>query len=136
VSIRQISRFAFVGALATLVHIWIGTTLIGKNHEPLAANLAAFFGAFGFSFLGHRYYSFQSGSVGLKTSFSRYVVIAISGFSVNTLLLAGLLNFFRNNAAYCLTASTAISALVVYYLARTWAFRGANTPKSVSEYID
>jgi len=135
-SIRQLSRFASVGVLATLVHICIGTTLIGVGFEPLLANLAAFLGAFCFSYLGHRFYSFRSGKVGLRTSLGRYSVVAVTGFLVNTLLLAGLLGIFPNRAAYCLTASTAIAALVVYNLAKNWAFSIADSQNNLSKSAD
>jgi putative flippase GtrA len=52
-TLRQISRFGFVGIVATAVHVGVGLGLHeGADMRPLWANLIAFCCALGVSFFG------------------------------------------------------------------------------------
>ena len=60
---RQLLRFGLVGALATLVHMLIGATLIHSGWPALGANPVSFVIAFVVSFMGHYGFSFSDQEV-------------------------------------------------------------------------
>lgn len=119
----QISRFALVGVLATLVHLAIGTTLIGAGLAPLLANPVAFVTAFLVSFTGHHWITFAGHGRPLTQTLSRFAVTAVLGFCVNEAALAVLVGATPVPPAAALVASTGLAAVVTFGISRTWAFR-------------
>src|SRR6056297_2785570 len=89
--IRQMFRFSLIGLAATLVHLFVGVTLIDAGWMPVVANLAAFCTAFLVSFAGHFGYTFSSHQVALRTSLRRFIVVALAGFCTNETMLLILL---------------------------------------------
>ncbi|MCH8950968.1 MAG: GtrA family protein [Proteobacteria bacterium] len=80
---RQLSRFGFVGILATAVHVGAGLGLHeGVGMGPLWANLIAFGCALGVSFLGQTRLTFPDSTADGGT-FVRFAVVAVSGLGLN-----------------------------------------------------
>lgn len=117
------TRFAIVGAVATLVHLTVVWLLIERTAIPaLAANTLAFLGAFIFSFAGNYYWTFgRPGSP--KAAIQRFFLVSSSAFAVNTITLAALIsaNFFEPSTAAVFAALLIPAA--TFLASRLWAFR-------------
>jgi putative flippase GtrA len=116
-------RFGLVGVAATAVHMLVVWLLIEASLLPtLAANLVAFLAAFGVSFAGNYYWTFQSpGSP--RRAIRRFFLISSSAFAANTILLAGLLHAgWLPPTAAAITAA-AVIPLITYMASRLWGFR-------------
>jgi putative flippase GtrA len=87
-----IARFGIVGVIATGVHILVVWILLSKTAlSPLIANTLAFMTAFGFSFSGHYFWTFQNpGDLGRAVR--RFLFISVIGFVVNTVVLTAMLH--------------------------------------------
>ena len=116
-------RFVLVGVLATLVHLIAGTVLIQLRVAPLVANIFGFLAAFGFSFLGHHYYSFSGHGHRLRETLSRFIWVAAFGFGINQGILTILLRAYPGTAASALIISTLSAALATFAMSQLWAFR-------------
>jgi putative flippase GtrA len=125
---KTVSRFAVVGVLATLTHLGVGATLIALEVPPLLANLAAFLTAFGISFIGHHFFSFQGHGGSTRQTFPRFAMVAMLGFICNESLLFVLLYPLANLPTLALLISTASAAVLTYLFSSRWAFRRAQTP--------
>nr|WP_255453669.1 GtrA family protein [Paracoccus sp. S-4012] len=115
-------RFGLVGALATLVHMAIGTILVQSGWQPLAANAFAFATAFLVSFAGHLGFSFADQQPDPAAALWRYGLVALAGFLCNEAILALLLAARLIPAAAALWVSTACAAVLTFGLAKAWAF--------------
>lgn len=120
---RQFLRFGLVGALATLVHMLIGTILIHSGWSALAANPISFLIAFVVSFMGHYGFSFSDQSRDVATSLKRFALVAVSGFAVNEGILAFLIWSDKLPQITALLLSTSIAAIVTFVACRNWAFQ-------------
>ena len=86
-TLRQISRFGFVGIIATAVHVGVGLGLHeGADMRPLWANLIAFGCALGVSFFGQTRLTFPDSSAD-GGAFVRFAVVAVSGLGLNQLIV-------------------------------------------------
>lgn len=121
--LRQFLRFGIVGALATLVHIVIGATLIHSGWPALWANAMSFLIAFMISFMGHFGFSFVDLAGDLLTSLKRFSAVAVCGFAFNETLLALLLRLSDVSPIAALTLTTALTAIGTFIFSRNWAFR-------------
>lgn len=119
----QALRFGLVGALATLVHMAIGTILVQSGWPPLVANAFAFATAFVVSFAGHLGFSFADQEPDPVAALWRFGLVALAGFLCNEAILAVLLGARLIPDAAALCASTACAALLTFGLAKAWAFR-------------
>ncbi|MGV6802930.1 MAG: GtrA family protein [Ruegeria sp.] len=122
---HQIFRFSFVGGLATLLHMAVGSTLIHAGWRPLLANVVSFVIAFLVSFMGHYGFSFPDHSVPIAASLRRFIVVAGTGFLINETILAGLLEFSSFPAIFGLIISTIAAAVFTFFASRNWAFRNS-----------
>jgi len=118
-------KFALVGIAATLTHAGISGFLLETGALPaMLANLAGFAVAFGVSFCGHFYWSFshlrQQGTA-LKAML-RFFLIAVSGFALNSSVLALWLSFTPWPDLLGLMVSIAIVPALTFAAARMWAF--------------
>lgn len=120
---RQALRFGLVGALATLVHMAIGTILVQSGWSPLIANGFAFALAFIVSFAGHLGFSFADQEPDPVVALWRFGLVALAGFLCNEAILVLLVRAPLIPAAAALCASTACAAALTYGLAKLWAFR-------------
>jgi putative flippase GtrA len=86
-SLKQISRFGFVGVLATAVHVSLGLGMHnGLGVPALWANLIAFACALGVSFFGQTRLTFPD-STADGGAFARFAVVAVSGLGLNQLIV-------------------------------------------------
>ena len=120
--IRQIFRFSVIGAVAMLIHLLAGVTLIHAGWVPLIANAAAFCVAFFVSFAGHFGYTFSPDSSSMSGALPRFLVVALAGFAANEAILAGLLTRHILSPTTTLIVSTGLVALGSFVLCRRWAF--------------
>lgn len=125
--IAQVLRFGAIGALATLVHLLIGTMLIQSGRAPMTANGIAFAIAFMVSFLGHLSFSFAEHQADPVAALWRFGCVALVGFAINQTILAGLLYLTGLHAMLALIISTTIAAGLSFILSRQWAFRPQGT---------
>jgi putative flippase GtrA len=117
------ARFGMIGVTATAVHVLIVWLLLsGTSLPPLVANMFAFLTAFGISFAGNYLWTFRSPGNPIK-AMRRFLLISVSAFAVNTLLLAGLLRggWFSPTAAAIVSA--AVVPMITFLAARLWGFR-------------
>lgn len=120
---RQFLRFGLVGALATLVHMLIGVTLIHSGWPALAANPVSFVIAFVVSFMGHYGFSFSDQEVDIVTSLKRFSIVACGGFFANEALLAVLVWSGGVPQILALVFSTGTAAVGTFFASRNWAFQ-------------
>lgn len=117
-------RFGLVGITSTAAHILIVWLLLFDTQvEPLVGNLCAFLIAFGISFSGNYIWTFRiQGHLG--QAISRFLLISVSAFVLNTLALAGILhaNFVSPSVA-AIFAAMVIPAFT-FIASRLWCFRG------------
>lgn len=118
-------KFALVGILATLTHAAVAAGLLQSGTLPaFPANICGFLVAFGVSFSGHYFWSFahlrQRGKA-LK-SMTRFLVIALSGFALNSFVLALWLELTPWPDLFGLLVSIAIVPALSFLGARLWAF--------------
>ena len=121
--LHQFLRFGLVGALATLVHMLIGATLIHSGWHALAANPVSFLIAFVVSFMGHYGFSFSDQEKDVATSLKRFSLVACGGFVVNETILAVLVWSTPLPQIPSLILSTGVAAIVTFFASRNWAFR-------------
>ena len=112
-------RFAAVGAGATLVHIAVAGIVLSAapSINAFMANAIAFAVAFFVSFFGHRHVTF-----GRSGSPLRFLLVAVGGFALNNLLVAGLLTLSASKFTAILVATCAVP-VITYLASRFWAFR-------------
>lgn len=121
--LNQFLRFGLVGALATLVHMLIGVTLIHSGWPALVANPIAFLIAFVASFMGHYGFSFSDQEREMATSLKRFALVAGGGFVLNETILALLIWSTPLLHIASLILSTGVAAIVTFIASRNWAFR-------------
>ncbi len=118
-------KFAIVGVLATLTHAAVAGGLLQTGMLPaFPANICGFLVAFCVSFSGHYYWSFahlRIDGTALKSMF-RFLVIALSGFALNSTVLALWLGFTPWPDLIGLMFSIAIVPALSFLGARLWAF--------------
>lgn len=84
---RKIFRFALVGGAATVVHAAVALLLhYQAGIEALAANVVAFFMAWGVSYLANWAWTFEAASEH-RQSIPRFLTVSLSGFGLNQTLL-------------------------------------------------
>lgn len=128
--IGRVSRFFFVGVVATGVHLGTVTILISRNHwHPISANLIAFMTAFCISFVGHHFWTFKA-SGDLRASAGRFLVVSCTALIMNTGVLAVLMR--ASPLPHEISAGLAVGVVPVftYILGRQWAFRVESTGKT------
>ncbi|MGO2132614.1 MAG: GtrA family protein [Halomonas sp.] len=114
----RILRFCVVGGLATLVHIGLAGLLLAAwlTGPIFIINLLAYLGAFTCSLIGHQRFTF-----GQRAHFLRFILMSLSGFAVNNLVLAcGLWLGF--SPFWAITSATGLAAAVSYLISRRWVF--------------
>ena len=86
------SRFGIVGAVATFVHVaslWVLITRLGI--EAMRANVLAFLLAFCVSFSGQCFWTFRAQEK-WRSSLVKFLLVSVSAFALNSLLLKSLLS--------------------------------------------
>jgi putative flippase GtrA len=116
-------RFGIIGIAATITHAGVVTLLIETTAlDPRFSNAIAFCIAFIVSFNGHFHWTFPKAAPA-RQALWRFLVIALLGFGINTLLLSVLLK----KAVMAETIAALISILAIpattFLAARLWGFR-------------
>ena len=125
--ISQVIRFAGVGVLSTGIHALIYTLTGALGLVPWAANLVAFVAAFGFSFLGHYRFTFQSDS-GLPDAISKFFLVALIGLGLNAGFVYLIVDLAQLNYLVALAPMILIVPPVTFLLSRYWAFKSRTLP--------
>jgi putative flippase GtrA len=121
--LEQLSRFGFVGVMATAVHVSVG---LGLNEfagfSPLWANLVAFGCALGVSFFGQTRLTFP-GSATDGGALFRFSVIAVSGLALNQFIVWVVTSLL--DRPYWLALSIIILTVpgITFLLLKFWALR-------------
>jgi putative flippase GtrA len=117
------ARFGLVGAAATIVHVSVAWTLIVNVDTPvLLANLIAFALAFGVSFVGNYVWTFRVPGRPHR-AFARFVVIALSAFAANNVLLVSMLSLNCCKQSTAAVGAAAVVPAVTFLGSRLWGFR-------------
>jgi len=118
-------KFAVVGVLATLTHAVVAAGLLQSGAlSAFPANICGFLVAFAVSFSGHYFWSFshlRRAGTALK-SMIRFLIIAVSGFALNSTVLALWLGLTPWPDLLGLMVSIAIVPALSFLGARLWAF--------------
>jgi putative flippase GtrA len=117
------ARFGLVGMVSTTIHIlvvWL--LLVSTVFSPIVANTFAFLTAFGVSFVGNYRWTFGSpGNVG--RAIKRFLLISVSAFVMNTLLLAILLRGAWFSPIVAAIFSAAVVPFITFVTSRFWGFQ-------------
>ena len=122
-TLRQISRFGFVGIVATAVHVGVGLGLHeGAGLRPLWANLIAFGCALGVSFLGQTRLTFPDAAAD-GGAFVRFAVVAVSGLGLNQSIVWLVTSVFAR--PYWLALAIVIFTVpgITFLLLKFWALK-------------
>ncbi|MES0812969.1 GtrA family protein [Roseibium sp. SCPC15] len=118
-------KFAIIGVIATLTHASVASYLLEAGTlSAFPANIFGFLVAFSVSFSGHYYWSFshlRRDGTALK-SMRRFLIISLSGFLLNSTVLALWLQFTPWPDLFGLLFSIAIVPAFTFVGARLWAF--------------
>ncbi|MTH99265.1 GtrA family protein [Roseibium sp. RKSG952] len=118
-------RFAVVGAAATGVHASTAVALLEAGAlEAFPANIAGFVLAFCVSFSGHHFWSFghmRNNGDGARRM-RRFLVLALTGFLLNSIVLAAWLELTPWPDVLGILLSIAIIPGLTFLGARLWAF--------------
>ena len=114
--------FVAVGTTAALVHL-LAFGLLKDKLLPELANLLAFGLAFGVSFAGHRWLSFQDAQTSLMQSPKRFALTSLAGFASNQLLFVILYRGFGVSDWLALGLALGLAAIQTFVLSRWWAFK-------------
>ena len=79
--------------------------------------------AFGVSFAGHRWLSFQDAGTSLWQSLRRFAVTALAGFAANEVIFVGLLRGLGLPSFLALFLALVLASAQTFVLSRLWAFR-------------
>jgi putative flippase GtrA len=121
--LKQLSRFGFVGVLATAVHASVGLGLNeGAGMQPFWANLIAFCCALGVSFFGQTRLTFPD-STADRAAFSRFVVVALTGLALNQLIVWVTTSLFDIPYWLSLPIIFCTVPAVTFLLLKFWALR-------------
>lgn len=116
-------RFGIVGLAATGVHIFVVWLFLHLTSYPtLIANTFAFMTAFGVSFTGHYYWTFQTPG-NPKKAIKRFLLIALFGFFINTVILTAILEIGWLSQMGSVIVSLFIVPFITFLGSRLWGFR-------------
>lgn len=120
---HQLSRFGFVGVVATAVHVVAGLALHnGLGLTPLWANLIAFCCALGVSFLGQTRLTFPDATAD-GGAFLRFATVAVSGLGLNQAVVWVVTSAFGGPYWLALAIIVATVPWITFALLKFWALR-------------
>jgi putative flippase GtrA len=121
----RVAWFIGVGCAAALVHLGVVILLVsGRGQAPLVANVTGWLVAFIVSFTGHWLLTFRSLQAPLWRAVRRFFGVSMTGFGVNELAYAALLNWTALRYDWLLAAVLVAVAVMTYLLSSRWAFLG------------
>ena len=124
----QYARFGTVGIAAAAVHVLMFTASIElAGLAPLVANFVAFAVAVVVSFFGHFRWTFRGHTAGdgwerQCAAFSRFVIVALTGFALNSLAVYVVVNLLAWPYYYAIILMIAAVPPLVFALNKFWAF--------------
>ncbi len=117
------ARFGVVGVVATIVHVIIVSILLWQTSwHILLTNTIAFFIAFWISFAGNYIWTFHS-SGSPKAAMARFLLISISAFLVNTIILKTILDAGLLPPISATILSAIAIPVITFTASRFWAFQ-------------
>jgi putative flippase GtrA len=125
--VRQMFKFGVVGLTASLIHVGVFLLCIETfSVRPLVANCIAFCVALPSAFTGHYYWTFNKGrDIEFKvihTYFRRYFCTALFGFSMNSLVVAVVVNTMHMSHLYAMLLMITVVPVATFAISRSWAF--------------
>ncbi|MBC7769258.1 MAG: GtrA family protein [Phycisphaerales bacterium] len=115
--VRQIGRFALVGAVATIVHYAIMVALVEIGHvTPVLATTIGYGAGIVVSYTLNRRFTFDARGTPVASSFMKFALLYGVGALLNGAIVAGLIAV----GAHYLAAQIVATALVLF-----WNFLGA-----------
>ncbi len=121
-SLRTGFWFVVVGASAAFTHMAV-FALVEPSLWPEVANGVGFVVAFGVSFVGHRWLSFQDAGTSLWQSLRRFAITALAGFAANEVIFVVLLRGLGLPSFLALFLALVLASAQTFVLSRLWAFR-------------
>lgn len=117
--------FLVTGASAALTHVGVFAlvTHAWPSWWPELANALGFVVAFGVSFVGHRWLTFQDTRTPLLTSLLRFSGTALAGFVCNEAVFSLLVRGAGWPSGPALFVALLVAAGQTFVLGRFWAFR-------------
>ncbi len=107
-----------------MVHYCIAVFLESKLYvSPYLSNFLGFLFAFPVSYFGHKHFSFTNKGSLHKETLPKFLLVAITGFFLNQLLLIGMLNFTNIPFWITLGLVMVIVAVSTYLTSKYWAFK-------------
>jgi putative flippase GtrA len=120
---RTLFWFVLVGSTAALVHLGVYALTTHAWLVPgECANALGFITAFLFSFLGHRYLSFQDTRTSVHRSAVRFFATALLGFLTNEGVFVTMFRGLDLNEWPSLILAIGCAAIQTFLLSRYWAF--------------
>jgi len=120
---KQLSRFGFIGLLATAVHVSVGLGLNeGAGMLPFWANLIAFCCALGVSFVGQTRLTFPD-STADRSAFARFSVVAVSGLALNQTIVWIMTSVFASPYWLALVIIICTVPGITFLLLKFWALK-------------
>lgn len=115
--------FVAVGAAAAALHYLLTLLLAGPfGLAPAVANTAGFLAAFPLSYLGHRHLSFADRPAPHRQALPRLLLVSLTAFASNQLLLDALLRLTPLPLWLALGLVLVGVALGTFLAGRCWAF--------------
>jgi putative flippase GtrA len=123
---HQVSKFAVVGGIATMVHAAVYAGFAGvMQTNPLLATVLAYLTAFAISFGGHLYWTFAEPHARQRPLFRplvRFFLISLAGFSLNTLAVFGVTELMKAPPLLAIIPMILVTPVLTFFLSRRWAF--------------
>ncbi len=120
--LRQIAKFASVGAIATGLHVLVAMTLHhGAGLSPLRANFAAFCVATLWSYCGNWAWTF-AGRAKVKSSAPRFFAMSLAAFALNQGIVYWMTTVEGLPLAAALIPVVAVIPVVSFWLSRMHIF--------------
>ena len=117
-------RFFVVGTAAAATHYVVGLvayTFFGAG--PGLANVIGYLAGFPVSYGGHRYWTFETTRAPHREALPRFVLVQLSSFAANQMLLLLAVRFLPLPFWFVLGAVLVIVAVSTYVLSKIWVFR-------------
>ena len=123
IAFKQLSRFGFIGILATAMHVSVGLGLHeGVGMLPFWANLIAFCCALGVSFFGQTRLTFPD-STADGSAFVRFSVVAVSGLALNQTIVWLVTSVFASPYWLALAIIVCTVPGITFLLLKFWALK-------------
>lgn len=124
----QIARFGLVGAVATLIHVFVFALLAQRlAGNAFLANLFAYLASWLMGFLGHTYFSFavstDEGPPRLLGTAARYLQASIATYMASALAVHVVVSMLGLPYQYCIPFLVTLVPGLAFVLNKYWVFR-------------